>query len=417
MPSLKLSKSRIEGQRDALQTRRLAGEKVEPVELNDTELRGLTCRVNPDGRCTFMLRYRVAGQSRRVTLGTLDSMSVEQARKAGGAAKVAVHGGADPAAERRDRRQAPTVAELCDRYLTEHAERHKKPSSVKQDRRMVEKRVRPAFGQRLAREVQPKHVAELIHKLSGMPTEANRVRALLSKMFSLAELWGLRDANSNPVRGIQRFKEKRRERLLSDAEMRAALDALAALEAEQNILPGAALAIRLLWLSGCRMSEVINLEWRFVDQAAAEIRWPDSKSGDEMVKPLTAEVRRLLDGAERVVGNPFVCFGSDRAKPLPVSTLEKTWRRVLDRAGVAPCGLHALRHLMATELARSGADVETVRRLMGHKTAQTTLRYFQTTADHQRAAIARLAGERARKLAAAETAPVASVVPLRRKRA
>src|SRR4029453_2690909 len=125
---------------------------------------------------------RAAGRSRRLLLGTLDSMTVEQARRDAAEVKVAVRRGGDPAAERDERRQAPTISDLCDRYLREHAERHKKPTSAKQDRRMIETRVRPALGSRLAREVQPKHVAELIHRLSSTPTEANRVRALLSKM-------------------------------------------------------------------------------------------------------------------------------------------------------------------------------------------------------------------------------------------
>jgi integrase len=233
-------------------------------------------------------------------------------------------------------------------------------------------------------------------------------------MFALAELWGLRDANSNPVRGVQRFRERRRERLLTDTEVNAIFAALGDMQTEGTILPGVALAVRLLWATGCRMSEIIGLEWQFVNGADGEIRWPDSKGGGAMAKPLTIEMRPLLDSAERVVGNPFVCFGADRGRRLPVSTLEKGWRRVLQRAGVRHCGLHALRHLMATQLAQDGTDIETVRRLMGHKTAQTTLRYFQTTLDRQRDAADRLSAHRARRLTEANPPTEREVIHLAR---
>jgi len=129
-----------------------------------------------------------------------------------------------------------------------------------------------------------------------------------------------------------------------------------------------------------------------------------------MRKPLTEEIAQLLEAAKaaRVVGNPFVCTAIlDRAAPLPMATLEKVWRRILDRAGVSRCGLHAIRHRAATDIANSGVPIQVGMRLTGHKTASTYLRYLHAEREQTLAA-----AELVSKGRAARVSPAAKVVAI-----
>lgn len=130
-----------------------------------------------------------------------------------------VEDGADPAADHSARRAAPTVAELCERFLTEHVEAKRKAQTAIDYRRLAERLVLPALGKRKAADVTRQEIARLHHGLRATPYLANRVLALLSKMFNLAEAWGIRPDSSNPCRHVAKFREQARERMLSADEL------------------------------------------------------------------------------------------------------------------------------------------------------------------------------------------------------
>ena len=79
--------------------------------------------------------------------------------------------------------------------------------------------------------------------------------------------------------------------------------ALKEMEAEGSMWPPAIAALRLLVLTGCRMNEILTLQWDDVDRTVRELRLRDSKSGPRMV-PLSTPVEAVLDGIERIEGNP-----------------------------------------------------------------------------------------------------------------
>jgi integrase len=345
------------------------------IELWDTEQRGLLVKVTPAGNRIFMVFYRAPdGTKRKPRIGAYGQITLAQAREAARQMLGEVTRQRDPSAERQANRRAPGVSALCDRYLEDVAAQHSKPSYLKQQRRMIETKIKPAFGSAKVAAVTRSDILALHNRLKDTPYEANRVLALASVLFKHAELWGLRPEGSNPCRLIKRFRETRRERLLTDDEVSRIFATLDDSDEE----PSVKLTVTLLFATACRASEILGLEWRFVDKAAGEIVWPDSKTG-ALSKPLTDEIAALLSEAERVVGNPFVCVGiKDRAAGLPMSTLEKAWRRILERAGVAPCGLHAIRHRAATEIANSGLPLQVGMKLTGHRTVTTYSRYLHT---------------------------------------
>jgi len=277
------------------------------------------------------------------------------------------------------------VTAICDRFLAVHAQQHSKPSYLKQQKRMIEVRIKPEIGTTKVSVLTRHDVMAFHHKLRATPYEANRVLALLSVIFKHAELWGLRPEGTNPCRLIKKYKEKRRERLLSDNEVAAIFRELDNAEAARTETAGALLAIRLLFATACRAGEIIGLRWDFVDQARAEIVWPDSKTGG-FKKPLTEEIQALLVSAPRSEGIPFVCVGSSADGNLSHSALAKAWERVLEQAGTARCGLHAIRHRVATEIANSGVSIQDGMRLTGHKAVQTYVRYLHAEDDRVREA-------------------------------
>ncbi len=193
----------------------------------DDQLRGLGVRITAAGVKAYVLNYRVDGRERRMTLGRVAELSLAAARKLASEEKALVRKGIDPLGQRDARRNAPMMAELFDRYLSDHARPNKKPRSVEEDERLIRLHLNPAFGRRKVAEVTRGEIDRWHKSMKATPGAANRGRALLSKAMNLAEVWGWRPDGSNPVRHIKRFKESDgAERFLSLAELRALGEAL-----------------------------------------------------------------------------------------------------------------------------------------------------------------------------------------------
>ena len=166
------------------------------------------------------------------------------------------------------------MADLGRRFLEEYVPVHCKPSTREEYLRSVKLFVDPVIGELRVPEVQRKDIAALHHGLRDKPYQANRTLGVLSKMFSLAEVWGWRPDGSNPCRHVKRYKEHKRERFLSPEETERLGQVLR--EAEEE-MPSAVAAFRLLLLTGCRMSEIRDLRWDYVKDDCIEL--PDAKTG------------------------------------------------------------------------------------------------------------------------------------------
>lgn len=161
-----------------------------PYTIRDGELPGFSLRVYPNGRKAFYFRFRVgggrSGQIREPRIGNLGELTPTEAREIAKDWAASVRRGGDPTAERRSHRQAPRMSELFDRYLSDYAERHKKPASLRNDIRMIEKRLRPALGNKQVQLVTRQDIRAFHFGCEATPYEANRLLALLSKVFSFA---------------------------------------------------------------------------------------------------------------------------------------------------------------------------------------------------------------------------------------
>ncbi|PRD41053.1 integrase [Phyllobacterium phragmitis] len=356
-------------------------------ELRDTIIPGFLVKVTPTGRKVFMIAYvSNIGQRRKPAIGRYGEITVEQARGIAQDWLAEVRRGADPSAERMAMRQASTVEELFDRFITDYSESQNKPSTVKSNRGLGKCHILPVLGHMKVPEVTRADIARLMKRMSKSPISANRALSVVRKMFNMAEVWGMRPDGSNPCRHVPKYPERGKTRLITDAEMRKLFEYLARAEAEGLEHPFIILAIRLQFEFAARMSEIIELEWSWVDFDSRRVVWPDSKTGG-MSKPMSAEALRLFENAPLLENSPFVCPSVfDPKKPMPSFTYYEGWKRILKRAGLPHVGTHGIRHRVATDIANSGVPVKVGMALTAHKTVTMFMRYVHVEDDPIRAA-------------------------------
>lgn len=369
----------------------------------DRSVAGFGLRLRSQGKKYFVLKYRANSRQRWYTIGLFGSpWTVESARIEAKRLLVEVANGVDPAAARDANRNAKTVADLCDLYMENHAKLHKKPRSWKSDESNIRNHVRPLIGHLNAKSITRNDIEKFKRdvangktarnkktkprvrlRVKGGQGTANRCLALLSKMFNLAEEWGLRDEFTNPVRGIQKFPERKLERYLSNQEIttlgETLSDAVDKGLADQTSVD----AIRLLMFTGCRLSEILTLKWKYVDFQRNCFHLPDSKTGAKVVY-LPAAAISLLKEIPRLEDNPFVLVGSGEAGHLV--NLRKPWHRIREKAGLDDVRLHDLRHSFASIAAGEGMSLHMIGQLLGHSQAATTARYAHLAENPMKAA-------------------------------
>jgi len=396
--------------RSRLTKRILDGLRPEPgrdVVVWDAELRRFGVRVTPSGATSFMIQYRNAyGRSRRKTIGQHPPLTVQEARAIARDELAQVAQGFDPAEAKRKALLVPTVKEFGERYLVEHIKAHCKPKTEREARSAIEKHLVPAIGHLAMTDVKRADLGKLHFRMRKTPVLANRVLKVASALFSFAEREGILErAEDNPARGVQKYKEAKRDRFLSSAEYRRLGTSLGELEQGEEISIAAASAIRFLALSGLRVSEVLSLDWSRVDLADARITLRDSKTGPRQVV-LSAPARDLLASIAARIGKGKWVFPG-RVPGQPLVNIAKPWDLVRKKAELAKVRLHDLRHSFASVGVASHIGLPVVGALLGHAQPATTARYAHLSDGPLREAAEGISGE----IAAAMTVPEAAARP------
>jgi len=386
--------------------------KAKRYVLWDSDVRGFGLRVEPTGRKSFIVRYRSGGGGRsaprlqmRIEGQPGKVLSADNARKLARRILNEVAHGKNPAGERADKRKERTLGDVLDEYLAKHVARKYKPSTAAEARRQVEKVIKPALGRVKIGDLTRSKIKQWHQDLGDKPYEGNRALAYLRSALSIAQReWEY--LSENPAAGITKHDEKARERFFTDAELSRIGEALREIEAKA--VPGCATAVRLLSLTGMRLSEVLGLRWDEIDFDGGCARLPDAKAGARTV-PLGAPVLTLLAGLNQA--GAYVCEAADSTKPVHLKTFRRFWKQIHTKAGLMNARPHDFRHTAGTYVSQGGANAFVVRDILGHKTMAMTGRYVAKSVDPLRAATDQFSG---RVAAAMDAGLGAEIVPLKK---
>lgn len=405
-------------------------------EIWDSAVPGFGARRRAGTSVSYVLMFRTAeGRQRRFTIGrhgapwTPDTAREEAKRLLGDVVK-----GTDPAADKRARREAVTVAELCDAYwqdaeagrLLTRRKAPKKASTLLSDRGRIEGHIKPLLGRLPIASVTAQDVERFMHAVAegetarkartgkkrglsnlrgGMGT-ASRTVGLLGAIFTYGVRKRMRP--DNPVHGVMRPADGRRERRLSDLEY-AALGTALRRAAAENYWPAAVACVRFLALTGWRSGEALGLRWADVDLARRTATLADTKTGRSM-RPLSHAACDALRGLGRGADDALV-FPATRGDGA-MSGFRKFWDRIAKLGGLAEdVTPHVLRHSFASLAADLGYSEPTIAALVGHKGHTITSRYVHSADAVLLAAADAVAAETAQRMGEAQAPGV--VVPMR----
>ena len=334
-------------------------------DIRDDVVPGLSLRVFPSGVRTFSLARMARGRRRYATIGSADTMSLPEARRE---ARKLLATFIEPT--RKDsgpRTPGHPMDAFAEEFLERYA-RHWKPRTLANSAYVVRKYILPAFGHLTVDAIAAGHVRDWFASMAERPGSANRAMPALSVMMKMAELWGYRPHNSNPCKNTKRYRMQPKERFLTPEEM-ARLNAV--LARDQFWCPHIVAIVRLLMLTGCRLGEIVSLEWDWI--RAKRIHLPDSKSGPRTVW-LSSAARAVIDAIPRYSADCPYLFPA-RPPTRHIDNITFHWHRIRNEAGLPGLRIHDLRHSWASTAAMNGVDMVTIAKLLGHVLVETTERY------------------------------------------
>lgn len=352
---------------------------VEPI--------GFGCRIRQSGAASFIFQYRVRGGRRapvrKLTLGKLGALSLEAARAQARDYAQAAARGEDPQRDKLSARAQPTVRELFERWRADEG-RRLSPRTIANAASHLRNQLTP-FAAAQIDTIRKTDVARLHSALGAAPYAANRAMATLSALFAYAERCELLPSGANPVRGLRRYPERERTRMLDADEISSLWGALIDAQAEERHR-FAAPAIMLGMLTGWRVGEVRTLAWERVELAERQVllmgktgarRAPAPESAVKLLAYLADAARHYGRGAHRGVHVFPALAGKDRERG-PMSDWEhnRTWRAVVAAAGLSDVRRHDLRHLIAGVIAAQTGSALRVKEAMGHRSVAMSERYI-----------------------------------------
>lgn len=352
-------------------------DNTKPTETDqwvwDSELPGFGIRVQASGRKTYVARYRTHDRvQRKLTLARCSDMPPDRARDLARKAFATVAEGGDPTKERRVEKDAPTMADLQERYMNEHAKPFKKATSTRLDDANWRNHILPQLGKKKVKDLKRSDILSLHGSLSEKPATANQVLALLSKALNLCETWEWRPRNSNPCHEVKKYKIRERELILTPVQIRTLNSALDELLSAGEIREPMVNLVRLLMLTGCRLREIMHAQRDWVDHERQLLLLPDSKVGQRKIA-LSGPAMDIISG----IATSETWLIPGRRHGQPMDTPYKAWARIKERAGLpTELRIHDLRHTAGSLGHMAGLSQKQIQIMLGHKQMSTTERYL-----------------------------------------
>lgn len=342
--------------------------KKERYEVWEDNGKGFGVRVSSVGRKSFIFLYRFQGNSRRMTFGNYPAKSLADAHADHSKARQLLEKGIDPATveqeEKEESRRSPTIRRLVDEYIEKYAKLRKR--SWKEDERILHKDVVSRWGKRKARDITRRDIILLLDEIveRGALIQANRTLAAIRKMYSFA--MGRSILDSSPCVAIPApSKENRRDRVLSDKEIRIFWEKLDTAKMEK----GTALSLKLQLITAQRKGEIATAEWEDID---LQISWwtipaEKAKNGFPHRIPLTSLALQILREIKEHSGDSCWLLPSPReGRHIVETSIDHAVRKNADHFGIAHFTPHDLRRTASTQMVSIGVDDKIVDKILNH---------------------------------------------------
>ena len=339
----------------------------------DTDFRTLLLEVRPTGTGTWYFRYKESGKFTLFKIGTLEEVSVLEAKAKAFELQRTVLRNGDVLAKQHEL-QVPqlTFFAFIHEHYTPHAKSRKR--SWKAEQGILRRDILPVLGEMRLDSITRFTLIRWQESMLGKGLAAstcNRALSLLKYTFNCARRWGF--IAESPARDVQALPEREfRERYLSEEEARRLMDALAAEKDQQ-----AAHVVKLLLFTGARKSEILTARWENVDVGRGILTVPLSKSGKARHIPLSDAALKVLAQIPR---NSEWLFPSPKTVG-HLTSIFKAWDRVRTKAMLKDVRLHDLRHSFASFLVNDGCSLYEVQKILGHHDPRVTTRYAHLAQD------------------------------------
>lgn len=343
-------------------------EKV--LKLWDSELKGFGVVLQPTGRCTYVIQYRnEALIKKQLKLGVHGHLTTEEARELAKKRFASIIHGIDPVEDKNAVKSLATFDDLVRDYLERHGQK-KRDKSILEDQRLLNTIIVPALGGNKIAHITRREIENLHLRLGNTPYQANRVIALLSKMFALAVSWEWR--SDNPTQGISRYQEEKRDRWLNDEELQRLWRVL-----DKYPTHLTAYVFKFLLLTGARKGEALGATWDQFDLEKGIWTKPShlTKQNKKEYLPLSDKTLELLQILKRMNREQSRYLFPGRIEGAPLKEIKTFWAGALKKAKLENVRIHDLRHTHASHLVSSGLSLSIVGKLLGHTQASTTQRY------------------------------------------
>ena len=358
----------------------------------DRKVPGLGLMVLPSGVSTYYLRYREpSGKQQTHKIGRAGVINITTAREEALKLLGDVARGQAPTTARQQLRRSPTMQQLFERLDAEHYPKLR-PSTATGYRVLWKRHILPRLGTSKAATITSADVLELLPQLPRI--QANRSLAVLRKAFNLAELWGIRPQGSNPCHKVTTGnRERKRRRYLSREELTrllAALDTYGITGVRWRF----AQLIHLLLLTGCRISEIKDARWSWVQGSVLVVPAECHKTGadgtDRRVQ-LPPAALDVLAELRRRSNSEWIIAGDGDGHLIGYWRM---WADLLEQAKIENLRVHDLRHSFASyAISQAKLSLPVVGGLLGHASPQTTQRYAHLIEESAAAAAALVAAQ------------------------